>query len=74
MHILGSARQLNKAVEFKQHYFEGLHALSNDEQKTLLTRVVKKELSILEMMTEAKGIKSMNTLRDMFTRYVHKNL
>ena len=66
--ISGSARQMNKQVEFKQHYFESLHSLKHDQQKSLLTRFIVKEITIWEMMLEAKGMKSLNTLKDMFLR------
>jgi hypothetical protein len=68
-----SARLVNKPIEFKQHYFETLHALSKEQQKTILTKVIRKELSIWDMMSEAKSTKSMNTLKDMFIRVTNKD-
>ena len=64
----GSVKQLKKQIEFKRHYFEEIHTLTHQQQKSLWTSFIRKDIIIFELMSEAKETKSFNTLKAMFLR------
>ena len=65
-----NARQLEKTVEFKQHYLEPLQNLQQGVQIDILQGVLAGRTSIGEMQNLAKQARSMKIIKEMYLRYV----
>ena len=69
--FIGSIRQLEKVVEFKQHYFEPLQNLQKQLQIEILHDVLSGQSTIAEMQERAREQRSLKFVKEMYIRCDH---